>query len=214
MSSCLIVCFCLFRLLLDRTTVQQHRPLPDPYTHKHNQGTYKVLLNGDGVDNPGEDPNKLLAVYCVPCGIGEFCNGKSEGELIFAVLLLLCAVCLLLAIVPALLSKMKLSGESALMIMPNTPPTLTHNNNNKNKTNKNSKTRPRLLPRRHDRLDDWHQGGGRLPKLPRRHVQRPAGPVRVPGVRALCVCVCVLVEAWRRALSRYCAAAADATNAA
>jgi hypothetical protein len=32
------------------------------------------MLNGDGVANPGEDPNLLLSDYCVPCGPGVFCD--------------------------------------------------------------------------------------------------------------------------------------------
>jgi hypothetical protein len=42
-------------------------------------GTIKEMLNGDGNDDPGEDPNNLLAHYCVPCGIGTFCPG-TNGE--------------------------------------------------------------------------------------------------------------------------------------
>lgn len=40
-------------------------------------GTQKQMLNGDGVPNPGEDPNLLLADYCVPCGPGVFCDPTS-----------------------------------------------------------------------------------------------------------------------------------------
>lgn len=43
-------------------------------------GTVREMLNGDGVEDPGEDPNKLLNSYCVPCTIGQYCPGK-EGEL-------------------------------------------------------------------------------------------------------------------------------------
>lgn len=42
-------------------------------------GTVKEMINGDGVDDPGEDPNRLLNSYCVPCSIGQFCTGK-DGE--------------------------------------------------------------------------------------------------------------------------------------
>lgn len=37
------------------------------------------MINGDGVDDPGEDPNRLLNSYCVPCSIGQFCPSK-DGE--------------------------------------------------------------------------------------------------------------------------------------
>jgi hypothetical protein len=37
------------------------------------------MLNGDGFTEPGEDPNRLLSDFCVPCGVGTFCPGKS-GE--------------------------------------------------------------------------------------------------------------------------------------
>ncbi|KAI8465534.1 MAG: hypothetical protein J3K34DRAFT_525270 [Monoraphidium minutum] len=41
-------------------------------------GTTKVLLNGDGRDDPGEDPGTLLASYCVPCGAGQYCPADAE----------------------------------------------------------------------------------------------------------------------------------------
>lgn len=37
-------------------------------------GSLKQMLNGDGVTNPGEDPNLLLSQYCVPCGPGVYCD--------------------------------------------------------------------------------------------------------------------------------------------
>jgi len=43
-------------------------------------GTVKEMINGDGYSDPGEDPNRLLSHYCVPCSIGAYCPGK-EGEL-------------------------------------------------------------------------------------------------------------------------------------
>jgi hypothetical protein len=42
-------------------------------------GTVKETLNGDGVDDPAEDPNKLLNAYCVPCSIGAYCPGKDAS---------------------------------------------------------------------------------------------------------------------------------------
>lgn len=47
---------------------------PCPY------GSIKTFLNGDGMSNPGEDPNKLLANYCVPCGPGVYCDGVSSSS--------------------------------------------------------------------------------------------------------------------------------------
>lgn len=44
-------------------------------------GTTKQMLNGDGVANPGEDPNLLLSDYCVPCGPGVFCDPSSASAL-------------------------------------------------------------------------------------------------------------------------------------
>lgn len=43
-------------------------------------GTQRQMLNGDGVPNPGEDPNLLLADYCVPCGPGVFCDPSSAAS--------------------------------------------------------------------------------------------------------------------------------------
>lgn len=40
-------------------------------------GTTKQMLNGDGLANPGEDPNKLLSDFCVPCGPGVYCDSVS-----------------------------------------------------------------------------------------------------------------------------------------
>lgn len=37
------------------------------------------MINGDGYEDPGEDPNRLLNSFCVPCAIGQFCPGR-EGE--------------------------------------------------------------------------------------------------------------------------------------
>lgn len=42
-------------------------------------GTHKQMLNGDGVANPGEDPNLLLSDYCVPCGPGVFCDSSAPA---------------------------------------------------------------------------------------------------------------------------------------
>jgi hypothetical protein len=44
-------------------------------------GTTKQMLNGDGVSNPGEDPNLLLSDYCVPCGPGVFCDPSAATAL-------------------------------------------------------------------------------------------------------------------------------------
>lgn len=41
-------------------------------------GTTKQMVNGDGLANPGEDPNLLLADYCVPCGPGVFCDPSTQ----------------------------------------------------------------------------------------------------------------------------------------
>lgn len=41
-------------------------------------GTVRVMLNGDGVEDPGEDPNQLLAFYCVACDVGHYCPEGSE----------------------------------------------------------------------------------------------------------------------------------------
>lgn len=41
----------------------------------------KERLNGDGTDDPGEDPNSLLAHYCVPCGVGTYCPAQEAGTL-------------------------------------------------------------------------------------------------------------------------------------
>eukprot|EP00879_Flechtneria_rotunda_P003346 GHRR01003572.1.p1 GENE.GHRR01003572.1~~GHRR01003572.1.p1 ORF type:complete len:876 (+),score=152.79 GHRR01003572.1:474-3101(+) len=42
-------------------------------------GSMKQMLNGDGVPNPGEDPNVLLSDYCVPCGPGVFCDESTSS---------------------------------------------------------------------------------------------------------------------------------------
>jgi hypothetical protein len=43
-------------------------------------GTVLQMLNADGVSEPGEDPRQLLNNYCVPCGVGTFCDSSEEGE--------------------------------------------------------------------------------------------------------------------------------------
>jgi hypothetical protein len=43
-------------------------------------GTTKQMLNGDGVTNPGEDPNLLLADFCVPCGPGVHCDPSTSSS--------------------------------------------------------------------------------------------------------------------------------------
>ncbi|KAI8465814.1 MAG: hypothetical protein J3K34DRAFT_525062 [Monoraphidium minutum] len=43
-------------------------------------GTSREMLNGDGYEDPGEDPNRLLSDFCVPCGVGTFCPSKADSN--------------------------------------------------------------------------------------------------------------------------------------